>query len=277
MPGIKGGESPNTLRKTENKVQKFKGYLICTDIDGTLVNSKGEISANNLAAIREFQHGGGLFTVSTGRMPEYVLNFPFIPNAPVISINGTVIYDIDNRKVIREFPLESYYDDVIEYINRNYSGVIKNYEVYTTGTSVCVDDRTVESIIEYFGASKVYKFLFRFFHAEDAVAMNRDLDEKFGDRFLFDRSWPFGVEMHIKGSGKGNCVKLLKEEMCADIHTAIAIGDYENDITMIKVADIGFATENAPDSVKKHADRIAPSNDDDAICYVINSLKGEQQ
>jgi Cof subfamily protein (haloacid dehalogenase superfamily) len=256
-------------------VQKFKGYLICTDIDGTLVNSKGELSANNLAAIKEFQLGGGLFTVSTGRMPEYVLNFPFLPNAPVISVNGTVIYDIDNRKVIREFPLDCYYDDVIVYIGSRYADVIRNYEVYTHGDWTCVEDRPLASITEHFREQKVYKILFRFFNAEDAVAMNRDLDEKFGDRFLFDRSWLLGVEMHIKNSGKGHCVKLLKEEMCSDIHTAIAIGDFENDITMLKVADIGFATQNAPDNVKQAADRIAPSNDDDAICYVINTLLGE--
>ncbi|NLX92436.1 MAG: HAD hydrolase family protein, partial [Clostridiales bacterium] len=73
-------------------MQRYKGYLICTDIDGTLVNSKGVISENNINAIKDFQQRGGLFTVSTGRMPEYVLNFPFVPNAPVISVNGTVIY-----------------------------------------------------------------------------------------------------------------------------------------------------------------------------------------
>ena len=253
-------------------MQKFKGWLICTDIDGTLVNSKGELSENNLNAILDFQRGGGLFTVATGRMPEHVLNFAFTPNAPVISVNGTVIYDLDNRKVIREFPLDCYYDDVIEYIDSNYAGVIRNYEVYTPGDWTCVEDRPAGEITEQFKSDKVYKFLFRFFHAEDAVAMNHDLDEKFGDRFLFDRSWPLGVEMHIKNSGKGHCVKLLKEEMCADIHTAVAIGDFENDITMIKFADIGFATENAPDSVKKHADRIAPSNDDDAISYIIKAI-----
>ena len=267
----------NSKRMMENDVQKFKGYLICTDIDGTLINSKGQLSANNLSAIKEFQQGGGLFTVSTGRMPEHVLNFPFMPNAPVISVNGTVIYDIDNRKVIREFPLDCYYDDVIRYINTNYSGVLRNYEVYTPGDWVCVEDRPAGAITEQYKSSKVYKILFRFFNAEDAVAMNRDLEERFGDRFLFDRSWPLGVEMHIQGSGKGHCVKILKDEMCPDIHTAVAIGDFENDITMLKVADIGFATQNAPDNVKQYADRIAPSNDDDAICYVINSLLGEKQ
>lgn len=253
-------------------MQNFKGYLICTDIDGTLVNSKGELSENNLKAIRAFQQGGGLFTVSTGRMPEYVLNFPFVPNAPVISVNGTVIFDLPSGMVIREFPLDCFYEDVIEYINSNYSNVIKNYEVYTSGASVCIEDQPVSAIIELYKEIKVYKFLFRFHNSENAVKMNRSLDEKFGERFLFDRSWPLGVEMHITGSGKGNCVKLLKEEYCSGIHTAIAIGDYENDITMIKFADIGYATDNAPESVKKHADKIAPSNDDDAISYVIKSL-----
>lgn len=253
-------------------IQKFKGYLICTDIDGTLVNSDGELTENNLKAIRAFQQGGGLFTVSTGRTSDYVRRFPFVPNAPVISVNGTVIFDLPSGKAIREFPLVCYYHDVIEYISRHYSGVIKNYEAYTYGDSECIDGSPVSAIIEMFKEVKIYKFLFRFFTPEDAITMNRDLDDKFGKRFSFDRSWPLGVEMHIAGSGKGNCVRLLKEELCEGIHTAVAIGDYENDISMIKVADIGFATGNAPESVKKYADKIAPSNDEDAISYVINSL-----
>lgn len=254
-------------------MQKYKGYLICTDIDGTLVNSKGVISENNIKAIKEFQRRGGLFTVSTGRMPEHVFNFPFVPNAPVISVNGTVIYDIDTREVIREFPLDCYYDDVLAYIDNNYSDKIQNYEVYTHGDWVCIEDQPARAITRLFESSKVYKLLFRFHHAEEAAAMSRDLNEKFRDRFLFDRSWPFGLEMHIKESGKGHCVKILKEEMCPGIHTAVAIGDFENDITMLAFADIAFAVENAPDHVKQVADRIAPSNDDDAISYVINALQ----
>lgn len=253
-------------------MQKYKGYLICTDIDGTLVNSKGVISDNNIKAIKEFQERGGLFTVSTGRMPEHVLKFPFVPNAPVISVNGTVIYDFSNRKIMREFPMDCSYDDVIAYIDSNYSHCIKGCEVYTPGDWERFDGRPVSVITEKFKSSKVYKLLFLFFDAKDAVTMNRDLDEKFGDRFAFNRSGSIGLEMHKQDTGKGNGVKLLKEEMCPGVHTAVAIGDYENDITMLEFADIGFAVENAPDNVKQVADRIAPSNDNDAISYVINSL-----
>lgn len=253
-------------------MQKYKGYLICTDIDGTLVNSKGEISENNIKAIKEFQEHGGLFTVSTGRMPEHVFNFPFVPNAPVISVNGTMIYDVNTRKTIREFPLDCYYDDVLAYIDSSYGDKINSYEVYTHGDWVCIENQSAQAITQLFESSKVYKLLFRFYKADDAAAMSRDLNEKFHDRFLFDRSWPFGLEMHIKESGKGHCVRILKEEMCPGIHTAVAIGDFENDITMLELADIAYAVENAPDNVKKVADRIAPSNDNDAICYVINAL-----
>ena len=254
-------------------MQPYKGYLICTDIDGTLVNSQGVISENNIKAIKEFQQGGGLFTVSTGRMPEHVLGFPFIPNAPVISVNGTVIYDFENRTIIREFPMDCCYEDVLAYIDSTYANSIKGFEVYTPGEWEHFDAESVSVITKRFKTSKVYKLLFLFFDANDAVTMNRDLNEKFGDRFNFNRSGGVGLEMHKIGTGKGSGVKLLKEEMCPGIHTAVAIGDYENDITMREVADIGFAVGNAPDTVKRVADRIAPSNDEDAISYVINFLK----
>ena len=46
---------------------KFDGWLIATDLDGTLINRDGAIPQRNLDAIRTFQDEGGLFTIATGR------------------------------------------------------------------------------------------------------------------------------------------------------------------------------------------------------------------
>ena len=96
---------------------KFDGYLICTDCDGTLTNSQGQLSDENAAAIRYFQQEGGLFTISTGRFPKHVLNFKdkFWPNCYQVVGNGTTIFDADTGRALHEVILEPP-KEALEYI-----------------------------------------------------------------------------------------------------------------------------------------------------------------
>ena len=98
-----------------------------------------------------------------------------------------------------------------------------------------------------------------------------DMLARYGDRYENDRSWPVGLEMQRKGSRKGACLHLLRA-MLPDVHTVIAAGDYENDISMLREADIGCAVGNALPSVKAAADRVIPSCGGGAIAFIINSL-----
>ena len=75
------------------------------------------------------------------------------------------------------------------------------------------------------------------------------------------------------GVCKGSAVKILRD-LIGDINTVVAVGDYENDISMIKYADFGYATANAADFVKAVADRITVANREHAIAAIINELDG---
>ena len=79
---------------------KFDGYLLLSDIDGTLTDSKGKLPQSNADAIHYFQSEGGLFTVASGRFPDFIDGFSSSvkPNTHIIGINGTVIYDWQNKK-----------------------------------------------------------------------------------------------------------------------------------------------------------------------------------
>ena len=69
-------------------MNKFKGYLICTDCDGTLTDNEGKVSDANAEAIKYFEEEGGLFTLATGRFPHFANNFKdkFKVNAPIVSL-----------------------------------------------------------------------------------------------------------------------------------------------------------------------------------------------
>ena len=103
--------------------------------------------------------------------------------------------------------------------------------------------------------------------------IQKDLKEKFGQEFRFDTSWANGLEIQSIDSGKGVAVKYMKENVCKNVHTTIGIGDYENDLSLLESSDIGYAVDNAIDSVKEAADRITVANTNDAIAAIIEELE----
>ncbi|MBO6159032.1 MAG: HAD family phosphatase [Firmicutes bacterium] len=88
----------------------FEGYLLCSDCDGTLTDSKSELSAENVAAIRHFQEEGGLFTLATGRFPKYVMRFSeeFCPNTYLVMGNGSMLCAPALPQGMQGQPSESY-------------------------------------------------------------------------------------------------------------------------------------------------------------------------
>ena len=69
--------------------------VLFSDLDGTLFDSRGEISSENRLAIEEYKARGGKFSISTGREPRNAMTYvrENITNAPSVAINGSAIYD----------------------------------------------------------------------------------------------------------------------------------------------------------------------------------------
>ena len=82
---------------------KYKGILLLTDFDGTLYTGR-EIPQNNIDAIKRFCAEGGLFGFSSGRTYRYFDEWEHLvkANTFISSVNGTVIYDYPNRRVVSE-------------------------------------------------------------------------------------------------------------------------------------------------------------------------------
>lgn len=264
---------------------KFSGYLICTDCDGTLTYEPGKVSDVNAEAIKYFQNGGGLFTLATGRFPDHAKLFEdrFKINAPMVSVNGAIIYDEKNNKLIEKWPMDKWdCYEVLSYAHSNFpkgwdywlNGINENQEFFGFGYKPSENtpgDGSLKRAFESFNGEMLKMVIVQ---PEDMTpVIQKSLREKFGDRFRFDTSWPNGLEIQNINSGKGIAVQYLKEHLETNIHTTIGIGDYENDITLLECSDIGYAVSNAIESVKKVADRITVSNAENAIAKVIYDLE----
>jgi HAD superfamily hydrolase (TIGR01484 family) len=83
---------------------KFSGYLLVSDLDGTLFGENHTIPENNIKAINYFIENGGYFTVATGRgIVACEMLIKSLPkNAPGILFNGAVLYDFNKEEIIKE-------------------------------------------------------------------------------------------------------------------------------------------------------------------------------
>ena len=247
----------------EKDMDRYKGILLCSDLDGTLRNSKGEISEKNLKAIEYFCQNGGLFTLCTGRAASYskeLVNKGLVLNTVLITLNGAMIYDIASDKVLYENPLDR------EKLLGIESFIQENSELIQDIVFHC---KTSKRDYKEVGDEKLYKIVFVSKTPDESKKLRKRLEKKYADDFFITNSWPIGLEILAKKSTKGECIKNIKKFIPQEIKKVVCVGDYENDISMLKAADVSFAVKNAIPDVLKTATKITVSNDEDALAKII--------
>ncbi len=254
---------------------KFDGILLVSDWDGTICY-KGLINPKNIDKIKYFQENGGLFTICTGRYPEHFKNNGYLdlimPNTYILCLNGAIIQDIKNDEVLYmgfmgDRALDAF-DKVIEN-NMNFKALMY-YEVGRGEARFFSKEeylRTREELSPY----KTHKLVIMTENEEDAIAIRNYLRKEMDDGYEIMRSWPTGVEIIYKENSKGSGIGKLKN--IAGVKTVITVGDYENDVSMLKEADISYAVENATKEATAAAKRSAPHVKDGAIAYIIEEIE----
>lgn len=262
----------------------FDGILLVSDIDGTLIGEVWEVSRGNLEAIRYFQENGGTFTVATGRLPFSIrLINPGIPvNAPVICHNGAVIYDMEADKILWQLPLgnegvravQDIRDKLpftgIEIYNENKIYICRKNPAVHRQLAVerfAFKDKSVEEVPQPW--SKVL-----FVQEKEQMRQLRSYiaDQPYAEEFAFMQSADNFYEMLHRDASKGYALQQLRK-MLPGIHTAVAVGDNENDMRMIQAADISYATDNAYAPLKKLADHVTVDCRSDAIKQIIVEIE----
>lgn len=266
-------------------MKKFEGILFCTDLDGTLYTSDKKVSRENLEAIEYFKSEGGLFTFITGR-PSIISTeiYDIVkPNAPYGCFNGAGIYSPKEEKLIWNLALPSSFlelikdvDEKLPEIGIQFSTANKIYFCKNNSAMVRFRELTGLENIECFYKDvneEVIKVVFGSFENEQILALETFLkNHPKADDFDFIRSERILYEILPKGASKGQALGKLAEILGINLNRTIAVGDYNNDISMLKSAGIGFAVENAVEEVKAVADYITVSNNHHAIADIIGKL-----
>lgn len=257
--------------------------LLITDMDGTFLPTNKIPSEGNLNAIKRFQNAGGKFTIATGRAHQATTQYfeYFKVNFPMIMFNGGMIYDIKNDKSIYDVFVPSVAKEItIDILNRfphlgceiltdkvnviNANDTEKNHIKICKVTPNFTDMDNVDD--------NWYKVLFAD-TKENLDDVESYVSEKGFSGVDFVRSDLNYFEILPQNSSKGSALHAMRKLCSIEDYTIVAIGDYNNDIEMLKEADLGVCPANAVDAVKETADFVlSESCDENAIASVIDYI-----
>lgn len=266
-------------------MKKFEGMLFCTDLDGTLFSKDKTVSKQNLEAIEYFKSEGGLFTFITGRMPKTSKEICDIvkPNAPYGCVNGGGIYDHREGKYLWNIELPKEALELVKHVEEQLPdmGISLNTEsnvYFRKDNSAMVYMRSVTGLpnvtCTYDGLDEILlKVAFGHDDEEQMSSLIKLLNNHSKASYYdFIRTERRLYEILPKGVSKGLALKKMADLLGVNMSKTIAVGDYNNDISMIKEAGIGIAVANAVDEVKAVADYITVSNNENAIATIIDVL-----
>jgi len=266
-------------------MKKFEGILITTDLDGTILKNDKSVSRKNLDAIEYFKENGGYFTFVTGRPPVIVgkIYETVRPNAPIGCYNGGGIYDVEKKEYLWQIPLPREALRLVEYIDKE----MPEMSIQICGFDNCYFCKMNASMEKHLVLGGFPDIRWHYSEGEETYAkvLFADLEEEnlfkvaellnnhpMAKMFDFIRSDPEYYEILPKGVSKGDLLMKLADILGVDRKMTIAVGDNDNDASMIKAAGVGYAVANASKAAKEVADIITVSNEEDAIAKIIDDL-----
>lgn len=278
-----------TAKKSKPRgLMKFENKLIVSDIDGTFFDDDMNIADRNIDAINYFKENGGHFTFATGRneitIPPDVMK---IANAPIVCCNGSYIYDPESERKMNEICLAP--GPVISIINTVFGGftgvgvtVTGDKKFYVVGESEYIvpekldlSDNDIEyTTLENVPAERWYTVVFH------GAPQTIDLVEKFitvkaENDYVISRSWPTMLEINNIRATKGNAALELKRTLENRTKCELkmyGIGDYGNDIDLLRVCDVSACPENAIEAVRDAADLVLCNNNAGSIAELIEYI-----
>ncbi|GCD11947.1 Cof-type HAD-IIB family hydrolase [Clostridium tagluense] len=255
--------------------------LIATDMDGTLLNDNGNINEKIFDLINILNEKDIKFVAASGRFySQLQKNFE--------KVNTDMIFIAHNGALVKNNKGKALYENIInkEEINHvidlnpelgeqlllageNEAYIVNPSEdMLNTFTLFGVPAVILKSFSEI--KNPIYKITYYMASGVNPSIVNY-MKENLSDKLEFVVSGDKWVDIMNKGVSKGNAIKILQEKFKINQSNTMVFGDYYNDLTMFKAAHYSYAMENAPEDVKKHANFIAESNNEDGVYNVIAS------
>ena len=257
------------------------------DIDGTLLNSRHQIMPCTRSHLEYLQGRGIPIVLCSARPPEGVnlVAEQAGLQGPVACYNGGLIFD-ENHTILRDVGIDIQTAmDFKRFVSEQFPDLVVSAYLYNVWLAEDPQHPLIEQEVEITGflplegtleqlasaASHVHKLLC----IGDAIRI-RALELETRKRFpqlMALRSKATYLEILSPESTKGSAAQVLLEHFGLSPKQAVAFGDSDVDVDMLKYCGLGVAMGNAPRSLKEAADYVTASNDEEGVYIALNSLR----
>lgn len=280
--------------------------MIALDMDGTLLNSKKEISPDNLAAILEAQARGYEIVIATGRFSKDAWRIlrPYGFSHWLISSNGAMIHSpagevlrttpmdpADLRQAITWLDANGYYFEVtsdqgIHAWLPHHASLLGELEPLKAADPQ-TDIERLRDVITTWSVQKGYLPIDSFdallalpeeWHNILVISFTPQLlvegmkhFESWG-RLTLSSSWRYNFELMAPATSKGNALKMLGDRLGIPMTDTMAIGDNHNDLSMLTLAAYGVAMGNAEEAVLSRCPIVTRSHENHGVARAIEAL-----
>lgn len=258
--------------------------LVAVDLDDTLLKNDLRISPRVKESIWKARELGVEVTLATGRMFRSAV--PYAEelglNLPLITYQGALVKNSRSGEVLYYRPvpqhlvkpvletvrplgyhLQMYYEDQLCMEKLTREG--EDYARMAGVEAVLVED--LEK-----ACPEPTKILVVEYHEPRLQELEAVLRERFGRELYITRSKPYYLEMLHPEATKGRALRVVAGYFGIPRQEVIAIGDSFNDLDMIRYAGLGVVMENAREEVKRFADYVTRSNEDDGVAEVLEKF-----
>lgn len=257
--------------------------LVVSDMDGTLLNSKGEVSNRFFELFKELQKRNITFCAASGRQHNSIVSKldAIKDEIYVIAENGGVAKKGDNvflsnflkpEKVLKLIPIlrEIKGSNIVlccndaAYIESKDEHFIALFQEYYHSFQV------VDNLVETAKTTPVFKIAV--YHFESSENFIYPFVKHLNDQILLKVSGKNWLDISDEKANKGNALREVQQLLSVTKEETMVFGDYHNDIEMMQEADFSFAMKNAHADIKELAQYATESNDDFGVERILEKL-----
>lgn len=264
--------------------------MIGVDLDGTLLNSEKQLTAYTREVLKKAIEQEVAVVVATGRpfsgVPDELKHFPGIRYA--LTANGARILDMQKQKVVYENLLSVESSEKVIDILRKHHAI---HEFFVDGVGYMNEDG-LKNVYAYFEDPHMAEYLQstripvkdvkeklqtmkcevdklqgRFRNQKDKEEALEELNTLSG--IVVTAAMDNNLEINKEGTNKGLGLLQLGKSLGISREEIMACGDGGNDVEMLKEVGFAVAMANGSDPVKKAADFVTVSNDEDGVAKAI--------
>lgn len=257
--------------------------LVVTDMDGTLLNSKHEVSDLFFKQFQSLKENNIHFVAASGRQYHSILDKlqAIEKDITIVAENGA--YIVKNGKTlfsnhISETAIKTILPVCLSIpeIQVVICGKRKAYILKNT------PEQFQNTIAEYYSSYELINnfdelpndtfFKIALCHYQGAEQFIYPTVAQFEDNWQVKISGKLWIDISQKSAHKGNAIDRLQKKYNVSPKETMAFGDYNNDAEMLALADYSFAMENAHPNIKKIANYSTTSNDNNGVEAILTQL-----